>query len=58
MKSGLAADDGVALHFIGTKLAHCVSSRQNVSAYHVTRAGRTVREEKVEARYLGGKGKR
>ena len=58
MKSGLAADDGVALHFIGTRLAHCVSSRQNASAYRVTRAGGTVREEKVEARYLGGKRKR
>ncbi len=53
MQSGLAADDGVALHFIGQKLSRAVSSRPNASAYAVRRVGGTVEETKIAPRYLG-----
>jgi len=36
---GVAADDGVALHFVGTELQEVVSCRPDAAAYHVTRAG-------------------
>lgn len=40
---GYAADDGVALHFIGARLTHVVSSRPHARAFHLHRArGRAV----------------
>ena len=35
MRAGYAADDGVALHFVGTDLARVVSSRRGRAAYRV-----------------------
>ena len=45
---GLAADDGVGLHFVGTELREVVSCRRGAGAYRVTRAG----EERLEPRPL------
>jgi peptidase E len=45
---GLAADDGVGLHFVGTELREVVSCRPDAAAYHVTRAG----EARLEPRLL------
>jgi peptidase E len=46
---GLAADDGVALHYVGTELQETVSCRPGATAYRVTRDG----EERLDARMLG-----
>jgi len=45
---GVAADDGVALHFVGTELHEVVTCRPGAAAYRVTRGG----EEKLDAREL------
>jgi peptidase E len=49
LADGIAADDGVALHYVGTELAEVVSCRPGAAAYRVTRDG----EEKLETRELG-----
>lgn len=36
---GIAADDGVGLHYVGTKLEQVVACRANATAYRVTAAG-------------------
>jgi peptidase E len=46
---GVAADDGVALHYAGTVLHEVVTCRPGAAAYRVTRDG----EEKLPARELG-----
>ncbi len=48
LAEGLAADDGVGLHFVGAELAEVVSCRPGAAAYRVTRAG----EERLEPRQL------
>ncbi len=53
MKAGLAADDAVALHFIGRRLAHIVSSRPEAAAYRVKKAAGGLAETKITPRYLG-----
>jgi len=53
MRGGFAADDGVALHFRGTRLEHVVSSRPDGSAYEVQSHGGKVAEKRLEVRYLG-----
>jgi peptidase E len=45
---GIAADDGVGLHYVGTELREIVTCRPGATAYRVTRAG----EEKLDAREL------
>lgn len=55
MQSGLAADDGVALYFIGQKLFRVVSSHPHTAAYRVSREERQVKEEMIPAEYLGKK---
>jgi dipeptidase E len=45
---GIAADDGVGLHYVGTELREVVTCRPGATAYRVTREG----EEKLEAREL------
>ena len=47
---GLAADDGVGVHYVGTELREVVSCRPGATAYRVTRAG----EEALPARLIGG----
>lgn len=53
MKQGLAVDDGVALHFVGKKLAHVVSSRPSAAAYTVKRSDSGVEETEITTQYLG-----
>ena len=45
---GIAADDGVALHFAGTELVEVVTCRPGATAYRVTRSG----EDALDARLL------
>jgi peptidase E len=45
---GIAADDGVGLHYVGTELAEVVTCRPGATAYRVTRDG----EERLDAREL------
>jgi peptidase E len=56
MRAGYAADDGVALHFKGTKLDRVVSSRERGGAFHVKRSGGQVRETALEVSFLGERG--
>jgi peptidase E len=51
--AGYAADDGVALHFVGTRLARIVSSRPTARAYRLERRGTEVAETPLETEYLG-----
>jgi dipeptidase E len=45
---GIAADDGVAIHYVGTEISEIVTCRPGAAAYRVTREG----EEKIETRSL------
>jgi peptidase E len=45
---GVAADDGVGIHYVGTELAEAVTCRPAAAAYRVMRDG----EEKLETREL------
>lgn len=47
MKGGVAVDDGIALHFIGRRLAHIVSARPNTMAHEVL-----IRRGRVEEKRL------
>jgi peptidase E len=49
LPEGLAADDGVALHFVGTELHEVVTARPGATAYRVGPEG----ERRLEARLLG-----
>jgi peptidase E len=46
---GIAAEDGVGLHYVGTELREVVTCRPGASAYRVTRDG----EERLDAREVG-----
>jgi dipeptidase E len=47
---GIAADDGVAVHYVGRELQAVVSVREGAAAYRVTRDG----EERLAARLIDG----
>lgn len=49
---GYAADDGVALHFIGDRLSKIVSSRPEAKAYYLEIKNRTVIENPLNPLYL------
>ena len=49
---GLAADDGVALHFVGPQFEEAVSAKPGAAAYRVELAEGEVRETRLEARPL------
>ncbi len=53
MKPGIAADDGVALHYVGTDLMAVVSSRSAAWAWSVFREGERATEERIEPVRLG-----
>ena len=53
LQSGLAADDGVALHYEGTRLKRIVSSQPRASAWRLEKSGNRAIETRVPARYLG-----
>ena len=48
LAEGIAADDGVGLHYVGTELREIVTCRPGAAAYRVTRDG----EERLETRDL------
>jgi dipeptidase E len=47
---GIAAEDGVGLHYVGTELREVVTCRPGATAFRVTRGG----EERLDARELSG----
>jgi dipeptidase E len=53
LAEGVAADDGVALHYIDGRLAQVIASRPRAHAYHVTRSRRGAIERRLPTRYLG-----
>ncbi len=50
---GYAADDGVALHFVGLDLREAVSSRAEAKAWRLAVEGDGALEREIETRYLG-----
>ena len=52
---GIAVDDGVALHYVGTELNCAVSSRPTARAYRVRREGGEIAEEVIAPRYLASR---
>ena len=56
MRPGYAADDGAALHFVGTEVAQVVASRPGARGYRVeSRSGRVVTTQ-LGTRFLGDRG--
>ncbi len=53
MRPGFAAEDGVGLHFCGTRLERVVSSRRDGHAYRVETGAEEVVEIPLKAAYLG-----
>lgn len=53
LPGGFAADDGVALHFVGGELTEAVSSRPHARAYRVEVRDGRVSEEVLPTRFLG-----
>lgn len=51
--AGYAADDGAALHFIGTQLHRVVSSRPAAKAYRVSWTGTEIEETSLPTDFLG-----
>lgn len=54
MISGIAADDGAALHYIDGKLSRVISSRPDAAAYLVKRNGNCAEETRLETSLLKG----
>lgn len=52
LPGGLAADDGVGLHFVGRELANVVSSRPDARAYRIELRDGAVVETPLATRYL------
>lgn len=52
IKPGIAADDGVAIHYIGDKIHKIVSSRPNAKAYKVD-YDKQLNEIELETEFLG-----
>ena len=53
ISEGVATDDGVALHFVGTELQSVVSSRPEAKAYFVRKESEQIEENVIEVIYLG-----
>jgi dipeptidase E len=53
LPGGFAADDGAALHFIGSELHKAVSSRREAKAYQVDLIEGKLKEEVLNTEYLG-----
>jgi hypothetical protein len=53
LQNGMAADDGVALHYEGIRLKRIVSNLPRASAWRLEKNGRRANESRVPARYLG-----
>ena len=50
---GHAAEDGVALHFIGDRLINIVSSRPQAKAYYLEKKNHKIIENLLDTHYLG-----
>lgn len=50
---GYAVDDGVALHFIGGRLARVVSNQKSARGWQLVRSGRHTIERALPTRFLG-----
>jgi peptidase E len=55
LADGIAADDGVALHYEGTKLLRAVSSRPRAKAWRVRKSGTRAIETRLPTKYLGAR---
>ena len=53
LRGGYAADDGAALHFVGTDLVEVVASRRSACAYRLQEENGEAREERLATRFLG-----
>ena len=53
ISEGVAADDGIALHYVGTELETVVSSRPHARAYSVRKKSGRIEEEIIRTVYLG-----
>ena len=53
MRPGYAAEDGAALHFVGTELSRVVASRPQARGYRLDVAGERVVEMRIATTYLG-----
>lgn len=49
---GVAADDGVGLHYVDATLSRALSSRRGAGAYQVSRSGRTAVERRLKTARL------
>ncbi|PSL40153.1 peptidase E [Planomicrobium soli] len=52
LQAGVAADDGVAVHYVGEEISKIVSSRPNARAYQVSFDGQ-VKETELPTTFLG-----
>ncbi|MFE3577441.1 Type 1 glutamine amidotransferase-like domain-containing protein [Lysinibacillus sp. NPDC059133] len=52
LSSGIAADDGVAVHYIDQEIHKIVSSKPNGKAYKVS-LDKEINEEELAVKYLG-----
>ena len=55
LQEALAADDGVALHFIDIQLAKAVSSKPRANAYRVRKSAKRAVETRLATKYLGAR---
>jgi peptidase E len=55
MPDGYAADDGAALHFVGSSLSRVVSSVRGAKAFRVHRSGKRALEQRLPAKFLGSR---
>jgi len=53
MRPGYAAEDGAALHFVGTELSRVVASRPEARGYRLDPLGERVVEMRIATTYLG-----
>ena len=53
MRPGYAAEDGAALHFVGTELSRVVASRPEARGYRLDAAGERVVEMRIATTFLG-----
>lgn len=56
LPAGYAADDGAALHFVGTRLKRVVTSRPEARAYRVALRNGVAVEQELPFKYLGVSG--
>ena len=52
LSEGIAADDGVALHYYGRSLEKTISSRAQAKAYRVFAKNNKIKEESIQPQYL------